>query len=148
MLRVWPLVCVALVLCALGVAGAASAQSGAKVTLRIYDPTGHSHAQVTLAGIVRSQTHVTHIGDLPTGTLGIVFTKAGRTDFCKLTRALARRGARLHDHHELSAFSVNGRIYARPYIDYRVYPNGLCGVPSLSVQLKLATARHLARLLK
>jgi hypothetical protein len=142
-----PLIYVALALCALVVAAAASAQSGGRVTLRIYDPTGHSHTQVTLAGIVRRQTHVTHVGNLPTGTLGIVFTKAGRTDFCKLTRALARRGARHHNHHELSAFEVNGHIYARPSIDYRVAPNGLC-VPALAVQLKLATTRRLARLLR
>jgi hypothetical protein len=143
-----PLICVAFALCALGLTAAASAQSGGMVTLRIYDPAGHIHTRVTLAGIARRETHVTHLGNLPTGTLGIVFTKAGRRGFCKLTRALAHRGARLHNHHESSAFAVNGHIYARPYIDYRVAPNGLCGVPALSVSMKLATARRLARLLR
>jgi len=140
--------CVTLVASGL-VAVGASAQSNAKTTLRIFDPTGQIHAQVTLSGIVRRQTAVTYVNDpRGMGRLLLVFNRAGRTDFCRLTRGLARRGARLHNHHEVNAFEVNGHIYLRPYVDYRYYPNGLCGLPDLQMQMKLATARQLTRLLR
>jgi hypothetical protein len=120
-----------------------------KTTLRIFDPTGHIHAQVTLSGIVRRQTAVTYVNyPRGTGRLLLVFNRAGRTDFCRLTQGLARRGARLHNHHEVNAFEVNGHIYLRPYVDYRYYPNGLCGLPDLQMQMKLVTAGQLARLLR
>ena len=130
-------------------AGGASARSDAKTTLRIFDPTGHIPAQVTLAGIVRRRTWVTTF-DEPrrTGALILKFNKTGESDFCRLTRGLARRGAPLHNHHEVNAFQVNGHIYLRPYVDYRAVPNGLCGFPDLQVPMKLATARYLARLLR
>ena len=148
-LRVMLLTCCAALLVVGLAAGSAPARINAKTTLRIFDPTGHVHAQVTLSGIARRQTAVsTDTAPRGMGDLLITFNKAGRTGFCHLTRGLARRGARLHNHHEWNAFEVNGHIYLRAYVDYRVQPNGLCGAPGFQAPLKLATARHLAQLLR
>jgi hypothetical protein len=125
---------------------AASGEMGQRVTLRIFDPAGHIPTQVSLAGISRRQTRVTHVDNLPTATLSLVFTKAGRTQFCGLTRALAHRGS-LRRHRQSALLEVNGRVIAHPYVDYRAFPKGLC-VPALSVQMKLAAARRLAHLLR
>jgi hypothetical protein len=49
----------------------------------------------------------------------------------------------------VNAIALNGHVLLRPYVDYAALPNGLCsGAPALSIQMKLATARHYARLLR
>ena len=128
--------------------GAAIARSGGNVTLRIFDPKGRVHAQVTLAGIVRSKTRVIQLpGDRPgSGNLSLAFTRAGRTAFCTLTRGLAQVGARLH-RPQPDALEVDGRLYSRGYVEYRVFPRGLCVRGSASrilFSMKLTTARTLA----
>ncbi len=131
---------------------AARARSGTKPTLRIFDPKGRVRAQVTLAGILRSETRTIRIpGDPPgVGRLSLAFTKTGRTSFCSLTRGLAHVGARLL-HIQADALEVDGRIYARGYIEYRIFPNGLCvsgSAPQILFSMKLATARRLTRLIR
>lgn len=133
-------------------AGAATTQSSGKVTLRIYDPKGRVHARVTLGGIVRSKTHVVELPSDQTGSgnVSLAFTKAGWTSFCSLTRGLARVGSRLHQL-QSDALKVDGRVYSRGYIEYRIYPNGLCvkgSVPRILFSMKLTTARSLARLIR
>jgi hypothetical protein len=132
--------------------GAATAQSGGKVTLRIFDPTGRVQARVTLAGIVRSKTRVIKLpGDQPgAANLSLGFTKAGWTSFCSLTRGLAHVGTRLH-RLQSDALKVDGRLYSRGYIEYRIFPEGLCvkgSAPRILFSMKLATARSLTRLIR
>jgi hypothetical protein len=50
------LICCGVLLALAAVAGASMARSGAKVRLRLFDPRGRVPAQVSLAGIVRSET--------------------------------------------------------------------------------------------
>jgi hypothetical protein len=145
------LCCVALLVGSLA-DGAARARSGTKVTLRIFDSKGRVRAQVTLAGIVRSETRTIRIPSDPAGVgrLSFAFTKTGRTSFCSLTRGLAHVGARLH-HLQSDALEVDGRIYGRGYIEYRVFPDGLC-VPGsareIQFSMNLTTARRLTRLIR
>jgi hypothetical protein len=131
---------------------AATAQSGRKVTLRIFDPEGHVHAHVTLAGIVRSNTRVIKLpGDQPGAAhLSLAFTKAGWTSFCSLTRGLAHVGTRLH-RLQSDALTVDGRLYSRGYIEYRAFPNGLCvngSAPRILFSMTLSSARSLTRLIR
>jgi hypothetical protein len=133
-------------------AGAATAQSRGNVTLRIFDPRGRVHALVTLAGIVRSKTHVVVLPSDQTGSgnVSLAFTKAGWTSFCSLTRGLAHVGSRLH-RLQSDALKVDGRIYSRGYIEYRMFPNGLCvkgSAPRILFSMKLTTARSLAGLIR
>jgi hypothetical protein len=132
--------------------GAATAQSGGNVRLRIFDPKGRVHAQVTFAGIVRSKTRVIKLpGDQPgAASLSLGFTKAGWASFCTLTRGLAHVGSRLH-RLQSDALTVDGRLYSRGYIEYRIFPNGLCvkgSAPRILFSMKLTTARSLARLIR
>jgi hypothetical protein len=145
------LCCAALLVGSLAV-GAAMARSGTKVTLRVFDPVGRVRAQVTLAGIVRSETRTIRIPGDPSGVgrLSLAFTKTGRTSFCSLTRGLAHVGARLHNL-QADALEVNGRIYGRGYIEYRIFPDGLCvsgSAPQIQFSMKLTTARRLTRLIR
>jgi len=46
---------------------------------------------------------------------------------------------------------VDGRLYSRGYIEYRVFPNGLCvkgSAPRILFSMKLGAARSLARLIR
>ena len=145
------LCCAALLVSGVSV-GAATARSGRKVTLRIFDPKGRVHAQVTLAGIVRSQTRVIQLpGDQPgSANLSLGFTRAGWTSFCSLTRGLAHLGSRLR-RLQSDALKVDGRLYSRGYIEYRIYPNGLCvkgSAPRILFSMKVTTARGLTRLIR
>jgi len=124
---------------------APSARSAAShVELLIYDPVGRAKSEVRTADVVRSSARASR---QPGGSAALYFrlTKIGALKFHSLTRALARRGARLHRSQRF-AFEVGGRVYARPLIDYRAYPNGLDGRSGIQVDgLKLATAQRLAR---
>jgi hypothetical protein len=115
--------------------------------LRIFDPSGLVKTQVTNDDAVRSSVRAVR---QPAGSAMLVgnFTKAGATKFCSLTRALARRGSRLRSPQHF-AFEVAGRIYTRPWIDYRAFPNGLCGSPGFQVGgMRLSVARSLVRLIR
>jgi preprotein translocase subunit SecD len=54
------------------------------------------------------------------------FTKSGVQKFHQLTRLLAHRGARTGRPFH-SVIRVDGRVIARPSIDYHAYPNGVQG---------------------
>ena len=51
-------------------------------------------------------------------------TGHGQESFLQLTRGLAQRGAKLHRVQHF-AIAVRGRVYSRPFIDYRLSPDGL-----------------------
>ncbi len=125
----------------------AAVASPTQFRLRIFDPSGLVKTQVTNDDVVRSSVRAIR---QPAGSALLVgnFTKAGATKFCSLTRALARRGSRLRSPQHF-AFEVAGRIYTRPWVDYRAVPNGLCGSPGFEVgPMHLTVALSLARLIR
>jgi preprotein translocase subunit SecD len=110
----------------------------------MYDPAGQSKWAVGTADVVRSSARASR---QPGGfaTLSFRLTNNGAMKFHNLTRALARRGARLHRAQRF-AFEVDGRVVSLPSIDYRAFPNGLDGRSGIQVEgLKFATAQRLAR---
>ncbi len=115
--------------------------------LRISDLAGRVKAEVTNAGVVRSSVRAVRQAGGAAAVVG-VFTKDGASKFCSLTRGLARRGARVHRPQHF-AIAVGGRVYARPWVDYRAFPNGLCGSPGFEWGgMQLPVARRLARLIR
>jgi hypothetical protein len=112
-------------------AGCGSSHRASASGLRIYDPTGRAGAEVTATDVIRSSVRT---GPESRGTAYLYFalTRRGRQRFRSLTRALARRGTRL-DHFQHFAFAVSGRIYGRPFIDYRAFPDGLDGQPGIEL---------------
>ena len=95
---------------------------------RIYDPTGYTTAGLTGADIVRSSVRTFSSGGVV--DVNVRLTRSGQSSLCRLTRALARRGAQLH--HQLPfVVAINGREYKRIYVDYKATPNGICGSPVL-----------------
>lgn len=152
MLKASLVLCCAALLVSGPAVGAARARSDTKVTLRIFDPKGRISARVTLGGIVRSQTRTIRLPSDPSGVgeLSLAFTKAGRRSFCSLTRGLAHVGAR-RQQLQADALEVDGRIYSRGYVEYRIFPNGLCAkgsAPQIQFSMKLTTARRLTRLIR
>jgi hypothetical protein len=94
--------------------------------LYIYDASARVKVVLTNADLVPASVHV---GREAGGSLGLAggFTSIGASKFCRLTRALAHRGQRLQ-HPQRFAFQVDGRVYARPLVDYRAFPDGLVSV--------------------
>jgi hypothetical protein len=132
---------------ALTVFTSAALASTTQSRLRIFDPSGLVKTEVTNDGVVRSSVRAVRQTDASGSLIG-TFTKVGAAKFCSLTRALARRGARLARPQHF-AFEVAGRIYTRPWVDYKAFPNGLCGSPGFEVGgMRLAVARSLARLIR
>ena len=126
----------------------ATATSGCGSTrqssFRLYDPTGEAATQVTRADVVRSSVRV--LRD-PAGqaVLAFAFTKHGASQFRALTRALARRGARLHRQQSF-VVEIGGHVSARSRVDYEQYPDGLDGSSGVEIIVpRLATAQWLAR---
>jgi len=111
---------------------------------RVFDPTGYAKTQVVSSDIVRSSAHASlGPGGLP--VFSVDFTSEGAKKFHSLTRTLARRGARLH-HPQSFALEIGGRVYARPVVDYRAFPDGLDGQSGIQIQgMSPATAQRLAR---
>ena len=130
---------VAVLLC---IVPAACGGSQSPVELRMYDPAGQVRSEVTLADVVRSSARATLArGVAP--SLDFRLTNRGILRCDSLTRALARRGARL-GLNQAVALEINGRVYARPTVDYRLYPDGLDCSSGIEVALKLKTAQRLA----
>jgi hypothetical protein len=46
------------------------------------------------------------------------------------------------------AFAVDGRTYARPTIDFKLFPHGMCGTHGLQVYLRASIAQRLARIIR
>jgi hypothetical protein len=114
-----------------------------QVALRIYDPSGQVKTEVTSADVVRSSVRAS---PGPGGAvLSFDLTKQGASKFHTLTRALARRGARLH-RRQAFAVEIGGKVFSRPWIDYRVNPDGLPGDSGIEIDLsRLAVAQRLAK---
>ncbi len=87
--------------------------------LRIYDPTGGVKIEVPLAGVVRSSATAGRATD-GSGTLSFLLTTEGASEYNRLAQALVKRGARLHKEQRI-AVEVDGRVIAKPLIDYRVF---------------------------
>ena len=84
------------------------------------------------------------------GTAAVFFalTPSGDAKFCRLTRALARRGASLQ---KPQAFVVefNGEMKTRPTIDYEANPDGICGAPGIQIEgMTLAEANALVEMIR
>jgi preprotein translocase subunit SecD len=87
------------------------------------------------AGDVAARTARADI-DSATGQHIVYFglTRDGVHKFSRLTRALAQRGTRAgRPFHVL--ITVDGRVKSRPYIDYRVNPNGIPGDSGIQIDL-------------
>ena len=112
--------------------------------LRIYDPSTPDAPGVTSAEIVRSSVHAQR-GLQGSGVLRFRFTRRGARNFRLLTLAVARKGSEKGRPQRI-AFEVDDRIYARPFVDYRIYPRGLDGSPGIEITLgSFAMAQRLAK---
>jgi SecD/SecF fusion protein len=87
------------------------------------------------------------------------FTAGGAKAFAKLTRTLARRGARNAgvtpgrsgaDANQHFAIVLDDRIVSIPYVDFRVNPNGIDGSTGSQIQggFTILSARQLAGILR
>jgi hypothetical protein len=95
--------------------------------MRIYDPTGHVTGEVTEVDVIPSSVETWR------GTsVNLELTARGRRRFLRLTRGLAHRGAKLHRVQHF-AIEIGGRVYSRPFIDYRVWPDGLDATPGVEL---------------
>jgi preprotein translocase subunit SecD len=132
------LAAVVMVVCA----GCGSAHHADETWFRIY---GEGGGPVLNAGDVARET-VRLDMDPATGQPVLTFglTAEGLRKFNRLTRTLAHRGASVgRPFHFL--ITVDGRVLGRPYIDYRMNPDGIPGgsgiqlnLPSRSESEKLA----------
>ena len=123
-------------------AGGAAAASG----VRIYAIGDTTAPQISSADIIRASIRAASDAGQP--VVAFSFTRAGAKKFHLLTLALARRGARLHRFARF-AFEVDGKVYSRPYVDYRAFPQGFSGSAGVEVDVSsLATARKLAGLMR
>ena len=111
----------------------------------MFDPTGAVRIELTSADIVPSSVQV----NATPGAVTAQFTTAGGRKFCALTRALARRGARLHRVQHF-AVAVGGHVVSRPFIDFRAFPKGFCaGPPDFEIDVGSRTdAERLAHAMK
>lgn len=106
-------------------------QRPAPVNLSIYDQSKLSPVRVTTSDVVRSATRTIGAKRGPLN-LWLRLTSRGVAAFDRLTRALARRGARMGAP-QFAVFQVNGRAYSRFSINYRLFPNGLDGSQGVEI---------------
>jgi hypothetical protein len=112
--------------------------------LHIYDARRMAKATVTSGDVVRSSVRVVPLSRRY-ATLYVGFNRRGRAQFCRLTRALARRGARLH-RHQYFVIAADSRVFFRLWVDFQKFPSGLCGVPGFeSDRMPIRAARALAK---
>jgi preprotein translocase subunit SecD len=105
-------------------AACAAGKQGPQTRLRIYDPNGQAADVLTASDIVASSVRTgAEEGGVHTDFIAFELTPRGQKRFHRLTAGLAHRGASLHRLQHF-AFEVNGRVYARPFIDYRISPDG------------------------
>ncbi len=129
---------------AVSVSISAAAGAASHFELRVYDPARLAKAEVTSADVIRSSAPA---GPQPGGSAYLYFrlTKQGVIRFHALTRALARRGARIHRRLPF-AVEINDRVRARPFVDYKAFPDGLDASTGIEIDgLPLTLARMLAR---
>jgi hypothetical protein len=99
----------------------------------MYDPSGRVADEVTVSDVVVSSVRTGPDGGRTnTDFIYFALTPRGRQRFHHLTAGLAHRGSTLHRVQHF-AFEVEGRIYARPFIDYRINPDGLDASTGLEI---------------
>jgi hypothetical protein len=117
--------------------------SSPEFRFRVYDPLGHIKAEVTASDVLRMSARASQE---PDGSWSLTFrlTDGGEAEFHRLTRALAKRGARLHRPQRFR-IEMNGTVFSRSTIDYRIFPDGF-GVETgmWFPGLRPATAQRLA----
>jgi len=123
----------------------AACGAGPHVEFRIFvDPANQTKLQIGFTDLARSSARATPQGG-SSAVLFVGFTPEGAKKFHSLTRALAQRGAQRHRMQRF-AVEIDGRIYARPLIDYRAFPNGLDGNAGIQIEgFRLADAKRLAQ---
>jgi preprotein translocase subunit SecD len=103
---------------------------------------------MTIADVARDTAKV---DTAPTGEPVVLlsFTAEGTAKFERLTRAVAHRGAKAgRPFHVL--IEVDGRALTRPYIDYRLNPDGISGQSGIEITgfSSRGAAERLARRLR
>ncbi|MDP9223460.1 MAG: hypothetical protein M3P18_06315 [Actinomycetota bacterium] len=129
---------------ALLVLTACGGSSSPEFRFRIYDASGQAKPGVTAAGVLRNSARASQT---PDGSWSFYFrlTDKGEAEFHRLTRSLAKRGARLHRVQRMTV-EMNGTVLARAGIDYKVQPDGFDGRTGLEFPgLRPATARRFAQ---
>jgi len=114
------------------------------VQLRIFDATNKSRIRVTMSDVIRSSARAESGETAESGLLYFRLTRAGVLKFRRLTHELAKRGKRIH---RVQAFTlkINNRVYARPTVDYNVFPSGLDASQGLEISgLTFGVTRRLA----
>ncbi len=133
----------------LSVGVAACRSDGDRTTFRIYDPSNRTTAQVTAADVVSSSVRMVP-GAEGSGVVYLRLTREGGRKFAILTRALARRGARV-TRPQAFAVEINGRVRSRPHVDYESFPNGIRGTDVEGIEIvipRLAEAREVAEAIR
>jgi hypothetical protein len=121
--------------------------SAADLEFRMYDTTHQAPVEIHTADLIRNSVRVARIPGNPPA-IYFKLTRQGESNFRSLTRVLAKRGARLHAIQHM-AIEVNGKVYARAGVDWKLYPQGLNPDTGFEVGLRdLATARGLANELR
>jgi len=133
-------------------AGCGGGTSKREFELRIYDPTGKVPVELTTADIVRSSVRAELPELQPVGgryaVVSIALTDTGTSKFCRLTRAVARRGRALGKR-QAFVIEINGHVKSRPQLDYDATPNGICGAPGFEIQgIRRKEAQALVRLIR
>jgi hypothetical protein len=140
-----------IVVTAATVARAEAAQrvaSGASV--RMFDPTGQIATEVQTGDVIKSSARASREFpfDPHRGVLFFRLKPTGAVKFHVLTRALAKRGARLGRRQKF-ALAIGDRVVLRADIDYDATPNGLDGRQGVQVVgLSFAKAQELARAIR
>jgi hypothetical protein len=101
---------------------ACGGSSSHEFRFRTYDPLGSVKAEVTESDVLRRSARAARE---PDGSWSFSFqlTDEGQATFRRLTRALAKRGARLH--RPLRCVTeMNGTLLSRATVDYRIFPDG------------------------
>ena len=115
--------------------------------LRIYDPTGKVHTEITTADIVRGSAGLVPLENLR-ATVYFDFTNSGESRFCRLTRSLAHRGRTVRKQQSF-VVEINGRERTRPMIDHEATPDGICGAPGIQIDgLPLVEAHALVETIR
>jgi hypothetical protein len=110
----------------------------------MYDATKRSKLRLTIADVVRSSAHAERWETAGSGVLYFRLTKHGVLVFQHLTQELARRGKALNRRLHVT-LEINHHVYARPMVDYQVFPQGLDASQGLQIGgLTLSMARRLA----
>ncbi len=116
--------------------------SSRDLQFRMYDTRHQAGVEIRTTDLVRTSARA---GTVPGNPPALYFrlTDEGELKFRRLSRVLAKRGARLHAFQRM-AIEIDGKVYARLAVDYKVYPDGLTPDTGFEISLRdLATARRL-----